>query len=221
MQCPYCSADTSSALPRCTRCNRSLPQWQQQPTADLAQYGQDVSGSSGRQRFDRRPGLASSLVVVAVALIGLVAGVTLITLVLKPQLIGSGHSPVPVSSALTETSGAGPTTILTGPGRGIPAAFDGTWRGLAHNQDGMTFPAEVTFLTGRSTAQVTYSGEAQCTTTLTLTSGTPDAIKMRLTPTPSCTIGTVTIRTRPDDRLDYAFTSRSGRYTIQATLSRA
>jgi hypothetical protein len=145
----------------------------------------------------------------------------LITLGLKAQLVGSGHSPVPVSSALTETSGAGPTTVLTGPGRGIPAAFDGTWRGLAQNQDRKTFPAEVTFLTGRSTAEVTYSGEAQCTTTLTLTSGTPDAIKMRLTPTSSCTIGTVTIRTRPDDRLDYAFTSRSGRYTIQATLSRA
>jgi hypothetical protein len=154
-------------------------------------------------------------------LIGSIAGITLITLVLTAQLGDFGHSPGPVSRPLIETSSAAPPTGPTGPASGIPAAFDGTWRGLAHNQDDVTFPAEVTFRTGRSTAQVTYLGEAQCTTTLTLTSSTPDTITMRLTPAPSCTIGTVTIRTRPDDRLDYAFTSRSGRYTIQAILSRA
>jgi hypothetical protein len=161
------------------------------------------------------------LVIVAVALIGSIAGITLIALVLTAQLGDSGHAPGPLSSPLLETSSAGPPTGLAGPGSGgIPAAFDGTWRGLAHNQDDVPFPAEVTFRAGRSTAQVTYSGEAQCSTTLTLTSSTPDTIVMRLTPAPSCTIGTVTIRARPDDRLDYAFTSRSGRFTIQATLSR-
>ena len=218
MQCPYCSADTSSALPRCARCNRPLPA-RDQPPHDLPN---DILGGSGRQTLGGRIG-ARSLVIVAVALIGSIAGITLIALVLTARFGDSGHAPGPLSSPLLETSSAGPPgppTDLTGPGSGIPAAFDGTWRGLARNQDDVTFPAEVTFRTGRSTAQLTYAGEAQCTTTLTLTSSTPDTITMRLTPAPSCTIGTVTIRTRPDDRLDYAFTSRSGRYTIHATLSR-
>ncbi|HEY7482954.1 MAG TPA: hypothetical protein VH912_00705 [Streptosporangiaceae bacterium] len=36
MQCPNCYADTSPALPRCTRCNAPLPQWQQrQPPGQL------------------------------------------------------------------------------------------------------------------------------------------------------------------------------------------
>jgi hypothetical protein len=114
MQCPYCFADTSSALPRCARCNRPLPQPQQQPPADLPQYEQDVTGGSSRHRFDRRPGLARSLVVVvAVAVISLVAGVTLIILGWSAQLVGSGHSPNQKPIAVVPSSAQLPSSDVS------------------------------------------------------------------------------------------------------------
>jgi hypothetical protein len=155
------------------------------------------------------------MLVLVALLIGLVAGVSLI---LGPRLYGR-DSPANSGSGPPSSPGSGRSS---GPesGGGIPAAFDGTWTGTARNQDGVTFPAAVTFRTGRRTAQVTYSGEAHCATTLTLTGSGPGRIEMDLPSAPSCTAGTVTVRTRQDGRLDYAFTSSSGRFTIQATLSR-
>ncbi len=158
-----------------------------------------------------------ALVIAVAVLIGLIAGVALI---LGPQLYGGNDAANQPSGTAGQSNGTRPPTGPAGPRTGIPATFDGTWRGTAHNQDGVAFPAEVTFGAGQSTAQVMYSGEAHCTTTLTLTSSAPERIELSLTPTSSCTAGTVTIQTTPDGRLDYAFASSSGRYTVQGTLSR-
>jgi hypothetical protein len=146
----------------------------------------------------------------AVVLAGLVAGLAFF---LGPRLLDREGTANPAS-------GTRPPTVAEA-GRGVPAAFDGTWRGTAQNQDGVTFPAEVTFQAGRDSARLTYSGEANCATTLTLTGRTADRIELNLPAAPSCTPGTVIVRTRPDGRLDYAFASGTGHYTIQATLSRA
>jgi hypothetical protein len=158
-----------------------------------------------------------TLVVLVAALIGLIAGAALI---LGPQLYGGDDAGKSGSDRPTRTNDTQPPTALGRPQGGIPAAFGGIWNGTARNQNGVAFPAEVTFQNGQQTAQVTYAGEAHCTTTLTLISSAPDRIDMSLAPGPSCTPGTVRIQTRADGRLDYAFTSTSGRYAIQAVLSR-
>jgi hypothetical protein len=146
----------------------------------------------------------------AVVLAGLVAGLAFF---LGPRLLDREGSASPAS-------GTRPPTAAEA-GSGVPAAFAGTWRGTAQNQDGVTFPAEVTFQAGQDTARLSYSGEANCATTLTLTGRTADRIELNLAAAPSCTAGTVIVRTRPDGRLDYAFASPSGQFTIQATLARA
>jgi hypothetical protein len=148
-------------------------------------------------------------------LVGLIAGIALI---LGPRLYDRDATARPPSGA---PSGTRPSTVIGETGGGIPAAFDGTWRGTARNQDGVMFPAELTFETGQDTAQVSYSGEATCKTTLTLTAGTANRLELGLAEAPSCTPGNVTVQTRSDGALDYTFTSSSGTYTIQAALTRA
>jgi hypothetical protein len=85
----------------------------------------------------------------------------------------------------------------------------------------VTLPAELTFQVGENTAQMTCSGEGQCTTTLTFTGGTADRLELSLVEARSCTPGTVTVQSRSDGGPDYVFTSESGEYASQATLTRA
>jgi hypothetical protein len=120
MQCPYCFADTSSALPRCARCNKPLPEREQQPPADLATREGDIFGRSGRHGLDphRR---SRSLVIIAVALTGSIAAITLITLVLTARLGDSGDSTVQNPIAVVPSSSVQlPTSDISS----IPSAED-------------------------------------------------------------------------------------------------
>jgi hypothetical protein len=203
----------------------------QEPVPDGLVPGFDAPPPAGHPEQEsapaeplRAPGSGNrTLAVLVAALIGLIAGISLIA---GPRLFGRDDpaNPGPAGAggptAPQTTARQQPPSSFTA-SSGIPAAFAGTWRGTAHNQSGGAFPAEVTFAAGRDTAQVTYSGEAHCTTALTLTGGAPGRIDMSLAAAPSCTPGTVHIRTRSDGLLDYSFTSVSGRYTIEATLARA
>ncbi len=54
----------------------------------------------------------------------------------------------------------------------IPASFAGTWKGnLVNTNRNVSFPVEVTFEAGGTTARAVYPRE-KCTGTLTLTRGT-------------------------------------------------
>ncbi|MFA1551539.1 serine/threonine protein kinase [Actinomadura chokoriensis] len=145
----------------------------------------------------RRP--SNHVLGVALSLfIGVGVGIAIIALVLWPQLKDDDGAP-PDS---TQASNNRPVTT-------IPAAFAGTWKGtLVNTNRNVSFPAEVTFETGRTTAQAVYPRE-KCNGTLTLARGTESALKMNLTIGAPCTSGTVEITRQPDGTLQYTW-SRPG-----------
>ena len=114
VRCPNCSADTTAALPRCTRCNAPLPQQPNdaQPQWDagaLRSPGQEDAGPRPVAPRGRRP-LLIVLIALAVVGSGLAAGVALWLPGDRPPV--SSAPPAPPNPDLT-TSGdfasSGPT----------------------------------------------------------------------------------------------------------------
>lgn len=171
--------------------------------------GGDRKGSAllalGRMR---RPsnhvlGVALSLV------IGVGVGIAIIVLVLWPQLKDDGDPP----TNQTNTSANQPVSTVPGP-------FAGTWKGTVVNAgQHASFPVEVTFQTGATTARAVYPRE-RCTGTLTLKSGTQSNLTMDLAIPAPCTSGTVQIKRMPDGTLQYAWSRPGTKLAYSGKLSR-
>jgi hypothetical protein len=156
----------------------------------------------------RRPsnhvlGVALSLV------IGVGVGIAIIVLVLWPQLKDDGDPP----PNQTNTSANQPVTTVPGP-------FAGTWRGTVVNTaQRASFPVEVTFQTGATTARAVYPQE-RCTGTLTLKKGTQINLTMDLAIPAPCTPGTVQIKRMPDGTLQYSWNKPGTNLAYSGKLSR-
>ncbi|MFA1542487.1 serine/threonine protein kinase [Actinomadura monticuli] len=176
-------------------------------------HGRDDGGRGSSPRSSiarmRRPG--NHVLGVALSLfIGVGVGIAIIALVLWPQLKGDDGAP-PDS---TQASNNRPVTT-------IPASFAGTWKGtLVNTNRNVSFPAEVTFDAGGTTAQAVYPRE-KCTGTLTLTRGTESALKMNLAIGKPCTSGTVEITRQPDGTLQYTWTRPGTSLGYGGRLNRA
>ncbi|MGI5325241.1 serine/threonine protein kinase [Actinomadura nitritigenes] len=156
----------------------------------------------------RRPsnhvlGVALSLI------IGVGVGIAIIVLVLWPQLKDDGDPP----TNQTNTSANQPVSTVPGP-------FAGTWKGTVVNAaQHASFPIEVTFQTGATTARAVYPQE-RCTGTLTLKSGTQSNLTMDLAIPAPCTPGTVQIKRMPDGTLQYAWNKPGTNLAYSGKLSR-
>jgi serine/threonine protein kinase len=157
----------------------------------------------------RRPsnhvlGLALSL------FIGVSVGIAIIALVLWPQLKDdNGGAPDSANASNNR-----PVTT-------IPAAFAGTWKGEVVNTNrNVSFPVEVTFEAGGTTAHAVYPRE-KCNGTLTLTRGTESALKMNLAIGRPCTSGVVEITRQPDGTLQYTWSKPGTKLGYGGRLSRA
>ncbi|QKG23131.1 serine/threonine-protein kinase [Actinomadura verrucosospora] len=156
----------------------------------------------------RRPsnhvlGVALSLV------IGVGVGIAIIMLVLWPQLKDDGGPP----PDRPNTSGNQPVTTVPGP-------FAGTWKGtVVNNAQHASFPVEVTFQTGATTARALYPRE-HCNGTLTLKNGTQSNLTMDLAIPAPCTSGTVQIKRLPDGTLQYAWNKPGTSLAYSGKLSR-
>jgi hypothetical protein len=156
----------------------------------------------------RRPsnhvlGVALSLV------IGVGVGIAIIVLVLWPQLKDDGDPP----TNQTNTSANQPVSTVPGP-------FAGTWKGTVVNAaQHASFPVEVTFQTGATTARAVYPKE-RCTGTLTLKSGTQSNLTMDLAIPAPCTPGTVQIKRMPDGTLQYAWSKPGTNLAYSGKLAR-
>lgn len=163
--------------------------------------GRDSGERSSPPRFSigrmRRP--SNHVLGVALSLfIGVGVGIAIIALVLWPQLKDDNGPPPDSANA----SNNRPVTT-------IPASFAGTWKGtLVNTSRNVSFPVQVTFEAGGTTAQAVYPRE-KCNGTLTLTRGTESALKMNLAIGKPCTSGTVEITRQPDGTLQYTW-SRPG-----------
>lgn len=132
-------------------------------------------------------------------------------LVLGPQLVGGVDK---------GRSGAPAPASDQGPVDSVPAAFHGTWRGTAVNQQGARFPVQVTFQSGRTTATVLYPPPTGCNGTLTLTEGTQSRLSMALRIGQPCTDGgAVTVTPQADGSLDYAWAKQGTGLRYRATLN--
>ncbi|REE96937.1 serine/threonine-protein kinase [Thermomonospora umbrina] len=145
--------------------------------------------------------------------VGVLAGAAIIVLVLWPQMRDSG----PDNAGNTGNPGTD-----TQPVQSVPEAFAGTWHGRAVNpQRNASFPIQVTFETGRTTAQARYPRGCACT--LTLTRGTGARLEMTLQPVPPCksvTAGDVVVTRKPGGGLDYAWSRTGTSLRYRADLSR-
>lgn len=156
----------------------------------------------------RRPsnhvlGLALSL------FIGVSVGIAIIALVLWPQLKGDDGPPPDSANA----SNNRPVTT-------IPSSFAGTWKGTVVNTNrNVSFPVEVTFQTGGTTAQAVYPREG-CNGTLTLARGTESALKMNLAIGKPCTSGVVEITRQPDGTLQYTWSKPGTKLAYGGRLNR-
>ncbi|TDC93537.1 serine/threonine-protein kinase [Actinomadura sp. 7K507] len=141
----------------------------------------------------RRP--SNHVLGVALSLfIGVGVGIAIIALVLWPQLKADDGPPPDSANA----SNNRPVTT-------IPSSFGGTWKGtLVNTSRNASFPVEVTFDVGGTTARAVYPREG-CNGTLTLTRGTESALKMALAVGKPCTAGVVQITRQPDGTLQYTW----------------
>ncbi|HEX2315046.1 MAG TPA: protein kinase [Thermomonospora sp.] len=147
--------------------------------------------------------------------VGVLAGAAIIVLVLWPQMRDSGKD--------TGPTGTGGPVADDRPVTTVPEAFAGTWQGMAVNpQRGASFPIQVTFEAGRTTAQARYPRGCACT--LTLTRGTGSRLEMTLRPVPPCrsvTAGDVVVTRKPGGGLDYAWARAGTALRYRADLSRS
>ena len=157
----------------------------------------------------RRP--SNHVLGVALSLfIGVGVGIAIIALVLWPQLKDDDGPPPDSANA----SNNRPVTT-------IPSGFAGTWKGTVVNTNRhVSFPVEVTFKAGGTTAQAVYPRE-KCHGTLTLTRGTESALKMNLAIGKPCTSGTVEITRQPDGTLQYTWTRPGTKLGYGGRLNRA
>ncbi|NVI89536.1 serine/threonine-protein kinase [Actinomadura sp. BRA 177] len=157
----------------------------------------------------RRP--SNHVLGVALSLfIGVGVGIAIIALVLWPQLKDDNGAPPDSANA----SNNRPVTT-------IPASFAGTWKGnLVNTNRNVSFPVEVTFEAGGTTARAVYPRE-KCTGTLTLTRGTESALKMNLAIGKPCTSGVVEITRQPDGTLQYTWSRPGTSLGYGGRLSRA
>ncbi|TDD68867.1 hypothetical protein E1298_37960 [Actinomadura rubrisoli] len=146
----------------------------------------------------RRP--SNHVLGVALSLfIGVGVGIAIIALVLWPQLKDDDPG------APTDQTNASDNRPVTT----IPPAFAGTWKGTVVNTNrNVSFPIQVTFETGGTTARAFYPRE-KCSGTLTLSKGTESSLNMALAIPKPCTNGTVRITRQPDGTLQYVW-SRPG-----------
>ncbi|MFD0684195.1 serine/threonine protein kinase [Actinomadura fibrosa] len=156
----------------------------------------------------RRP--SNHVLGVALSLtIGVAVGIAIIALVLWPQLKDDPGPPADQTNA----SDNRPVTT-------IPSAFAGTWKGTVVNTNrNASFPVEVTFQTGGTTARAVYPRE-KCTGTLTLSKGTESSLNMALSIPKPCTAGTVRITRQPDGTLQYAWSKPGTQLGYAGKLSR-
>lgn len=157
----------------------------------------------------RRPG--NHVLGLALSLfIGVGVGIAIIALVLWPQLKADNGAPPDSANA----SNNRPVTT-------IPASFGGTWKGdMVNTNRNVSFPLEVTFEAGGTTARAVYPREG-CTGTLTLTRGTESALKMNLAIGKPCTSGVVEITRQPDGTLQYTWSRPGTNLGYGGKLSRA
>jgi predicted Ser/Thr protein kinase len=160
-------------------------------------------------RRDNRPlGVLISLAV------GVLAGAAIIVLVLWPQLEGSEG----------KRGGTTRPAADNQPVNAIPQGFAGTWKGTAVNpQRNASFPVEVTFEPGKTTARAHYPAR-DCTCVLTLTRGTGSRLEMDLRPEAACapkavTPGQVVVTKKPDGTLEYAWAKAGTALSYRGTLS--
>ncbi|GAA2151090.1 serine/threonine protein kinase [Actinomadura napierensis] len=160
----------------------------------------------------RRPsnhvlGVALSLV------IGVGVGIAIIVLVLWPQLKDDDGGP-----PATQNNTAADQPVST-----VPGPFAGTWKGTAVNSaQHASFPVEVTFQTGATTARAVYPRE-KCTGTLTLRKGsqsTQSTLTMDLAIPAPCTSGTVKIERQSDGTLKYSWSKPGTALAYSGKLSR-
>ncbi|GAA2398057.1 hypothetical protein GCM10010191_00940 [Actinomadura vinacea] len=159
-----------------------------------------------------RPG--NHLLGVALSLtIGVLVGVLIIALVLLPQW-RDDHA--------TQQAGPANAPVDDRPVSAIPEGFSGTWKGTAVNPGrGASFPVEVTFKAGETTARAVYP-RSRCTGTLTFTKGTNRQLQMMLAIPKPCSNGTVQVSRQPDGTLQYAWRTRAGTpLGYQGKLTRA
>ncbi|MBC6457433.1 serine/threonine-protein kinase [Actinomadura sp. HBU206391] len=150
--------------------------------------------------------------VIAAVVVGVLVGVALIVLVLRPQLGGDAGERTSASRT--------PSAPSDEPVDSVPAGFNGTWRGTATNQRGARFPIEVTFTTGQTTAQAVYPPPTGCDGTLTLTRGTQSRLIMTLAIDRPCTDGgTVTVTRGADGTLGFVWSKRGTTLSYRATLN--
>ncbi|WP_051300724.1 serine/threonine protein kinase [Actinomadura rifamycini] len=155
----------------------------------------------------RRPG--NHVLGVALSLlIGVGVGIAIIALVLWPQLKGDDTAEPP--------AGAGDTRPVSV----VPKSFAGTWTGtMVNNNSQASFPLEVTFEEGATTARVVYPKE-KCNGTLTFESGTNSSLKLALEVPRPCTPGAVEATLQPDGTIRYAWTRPGTNLGYQGALSR-
>ncbi|WP_254715968.1 hypothetical protein [Actinomadura sp. WMMB 499] len=154
----------------------------------------------------RRPG--NHVLGVALSLlIGVSVGIAIIALVLWPQLRGDDTAEPPASAD-------------TRPVSAIPQSFAGTWTGtMTNNNSQASFPLEVTFEEGATTARAVYPKEG-CTGTLTFESGTGGSLKLALEVARPCTSGAVEASLTPDGTIRYTWTRPGTNLGYQGALSR-
>lgn len=155
----------------------------------------------------RRPG--NHVLGVALSLlIGVGVGIAIIALVLWPQLKGDDTAEPP--------AGAGDTRPVSV----VPKSFAGTWTGtMVNNNSQASFPLEVTFEEGATTARVVYPKE-KCNGTLTFESGTNSSLKLALEVAKPCTPGAVQATLQPDGTIRYTWTRPGTQLGYQGALSR-
>ncbi|OLT25875.1 hypothetical protein BJF79_43880 [Actinomadura sp. CNU-125] len=163
-----------------------------------------VLGSLGRMR---RPG--NHVLGVALSLlIGVTVGIAIIALVVLPQLNGDDTAEPPVGTGDTR------------PVSSIPESFAGTWTGTMVNSNSQaSFPLEVTFEKGATTARAVYPKE-QCTGTLTFESGTGSSLKLALEVPAPCTSGAVEASLQPDGTIRYTWSKPGTNLGYQGAMSR-
>lgn len=164
----------------------------------LPEFGERGSTAALRMPGIKRPG--NHVLGVALSLsIGVGVGIAIIALVLWPQLKREESTP-----PADQTNAADNRPVTT-----IPPSFAGRWTGRAvNNARNTSFPIEVTFEAGATTARAVYPRE-KCDGLLTLTKGTGSRLDMALTVDKPCTSGNVQITRNSDGTLEYAW-SRPG-----------
>ncbi|HEU5024569.1 MAG TPA: serine/threonine-protein kinase [Spirillospora sp.] len=175
-----------------------------------AEHGGGERKASARLALGRMRRPSNHVLGVALSLvIGVGVGIAIIVLVLWPQLKDDGDPP----PNQTNTSANQPVSTVPGP-------FAGTWKGTVVNAaQHASFPVEVTFQTGATTARAVYPQE-HCTGTLTLKKGTQSNLTMDLAIPAPCTPGTVQIKRMPDGTLQYAWSKPGTALAYAGKLSR-